>query len=84
MIGDPVSAFEAMGEWGYCRYCDRLELLTDEGKLEEHGPAFSSYSVESGYKGCMGQGRTPTEPPAEREQYGPQPLTPDPVHPTGG
>lgn len=72
-IGDPVNVFEAMGEWGYCRYCDRLELLNDDGTIGEHGRSMSSSA-------CVGIGTTPTEPPAERERYGPEPLTPDPVH----
>lgn len=76
MSSDPVNVFEAMGEWGYCRYCDRLELLTDDGKLSEHNGAMSSAN-------CVGNGTDPTEPPAEREKYGPEPLTPSPVHPKG-
>lgn len=75
-MNDPVNVFEAMGEWGYCRYCDRLELLDPEGKMENHAGAMSSAD-------CLGIGRYPTEPPAERERYGPEPLTPDPVHPSG-
>lgn len=72
-IGDPVNVFEAMGEWGYCRYCDLLELLNDDGTISDHSGAMTSAT-------CRGVGKLPTEPPPEREKYGPEPLTPDPVH----
>lgn len=75
-MSDPVNVFEAMGEWGYCRWCDRLELLDDEGNMIDHGGSLTSSP-------CLGVGRQPTDPPPEREHYGPEPLTPSPVHPKG-
>lgn len=64
-----MSVFDDMGDWGYCRFCDRLVLLEESGELTAHGTALSSQS-------CAGSGEEPTQPPEEREEYGPQPFGP--------
>lgn len=63
-----MSVFDDMGDWGYCRPCNRLELLDDEGKIIAHSGTSLTQAE------CIGVGHKPWPEPKEREKYGPQPL----------